>query len=201
MRRRKQKKQKKMIIVGSLCLLLCLCVGYAAFSTQISLTAKGNIKEKPNCEVNGTKIYTVTEGDGLYMDEYEDGKCTYKGTDPNNYFTYNNETWRIVSIEPDGWVKLILIPELPLEYVWDDKAMLGDGSNDWAAPADINIDLTNEWTGFLNRDWAIGSVTANNNDLQGQINDEKSKTWFGNVGLVTASEVLRANSNMVQCEV
>lgn len=48
MRKRKLKnqkyKQKKIIIIGSLSLLLFLCIGYAAFNIQLSLRAKGNIK-------------------------------------------------------------------------------------------------------------------------------------------------------------
>ena len=44
--RRKKRKQKKIIIISStLSLLLLITVGYAAFSTNLSITAKGNIKE------------------------------------------------------------------------------------------------------------------------------------------------------------
>ena len=42
----RRKKQKRLLIVSSISLLLFLCVGYAAFSTQLSLKAKGNIKQK-----------------------------------------------------------------------------------------------------------------------------------------------------------
>ncbi len=42
--RRKRKNQKKILIISSLSLLLFLCVGYAAFSTQLTMSAKGNIK-------------------------------------------------------------------------------------------------------------------------------------------------------------
>ena len=43
--RRRKNRQKKMIIIGSLSILLFLCVGYAAFSTNLNITAKGNIKD------------------------------------------------------------------------------------------------------------------------------------------------------------
>ena len=43
--RRKRRKQKKLIIILSLSLLMVITVGYAAFSTNLSITAKGNIKE------------------------------------------------------------------------------------------------------------------------------------------------------------
>ena len=43
--RRKRRRQKKTIIILSLSLLMVITVGYAAFSTNLSITAKGNIKE------------------------------------------------------------------------------------------------------------------------------------------------------------
>ena len=43
--KRRKNKQRKILIIGSLSILLFLCVGYAAFSTNLSLTAKGNIKD------------------------------------------------------------------------------------------------------------------------------------------------------------
>ena len=62
--RMRRKKQKKIIIVSTLSLLLILTVGYAAFSTTLSLKAKGNIQPRSNLYVsangsdetgNGTK--------------------------------------------------------------------------------------------------------------------------------------------------
>ncbi len=44
MRRRKRRKQRKIIIISSLILLFIITVGYAAFQTNINITAKGNIK-------------------------------------------------------------------------------------------------------------------------------------------------------------
>ena len=107
MRRRKMKRQKQMIIISSLCLLLCLCVGYAAFNTQISLKAKGNIREKPGTEIGKIFVESVTEGDGLYKDIYEEGRYIYRGQNPDNYITFNNETWRIIAKEADGTYKII----------------------------------------------------------------------------------------------
>ncbi len=107
MRRRQMKKQKRIIIISSLCLLLCLCVGYAAFQTTLTLKAKGNIKEMPNCEMGGIKVNTVTDGDGLYKDIYEEERCVYRGQDPDNYITFNGETWRIIAKEADGTYKII----------------------------------------------------------------------------------------------
>ena len=50
---------------------------------------------------------TVTSGDGLYKDEYEEGRYIYKGANPNNYVEFNNELWRIIAKETDGTMKIL----------------------------------------------------------------------------------------------
>ena len=40
----------------------------------------------------------VITGDGLYVDSYEENIYTYRGAKPNNYVTFNNESWRIISV-------------------------------------------------------------------------------------------------------
>ena len=128
MRRRQLKKQKQIIIIGSLSLLLCLCVGYAAFSTNLSITAKGNIKELPGTEIGGIKVNTVTEGDGLYEDSYETGRYIYRGSNPNNYITFNGETWRIIAKETDGTYKIIRNETLE-DRAYDKKYHRSTGKN------------------------------------------------------------------------
>lgn len=117
MRRRQMKKQKRIIIISSLCLLLCLCVGYAAFQTTLSITAKGNIKKNP-LEGPVEDVITnlvITNPDELYTDDNDN--IRYYGAEPNNYVYYNctdinNQTsdtcelWRIMGII-DGKVKII----------------------------------------------------------------------------------------------
>ena len=52
---------------------------------------------------------TTTSGDGIYRDLYESGRYIYKGKNPNNYITFNDEFagWRIISIECDGTIKIM----------------------------------------------------------------------------------------------
>ena len=109
MRRKQLKNQKRIIIISSLSLLLCLCIGYAAFSTTLNLKAKGNIKDN-SIDITDN---VVTEGDGLYEDEYEEGRYVYRGTDPNNYIMFNDELWRIIAKEADGTYKIIRNETLP----------------------------------------------------------------------------------------
>ena len=106
-RKDKRSRNKKIVLISSICLLLCLCVGHAAFSTQLSLRAKGNIKEKKAADMLLENV--VDSGDGLYKDIYEEGRYFYKGANPNNYIKFNNELWRILSVEADGTIKIILL--------------------------------------------------------------------------------------------
>ena len=117
MRRRQMKKQKRIIIISSLCLLLCLCVGYAAFQTTLSIRAKGNVKKNP-LEGPVTDVITnlvTTNTNELYTDDNDN--IRYYGVEPTNYVYYNctdinNQTsdtcelWRIMGII-DGKVKII----------------------------------------------------------------------------------------------
>ena len=146
----------------------------------------------------------VTSGDGLYKDEYEDGRYFYKGGNPNNYVTFNNEQagWRIVSIEPDKTIKIMRDASIGTQF-WDTNR-----GNNWARPASLNTYLNGNYCNSLtstaqsqivSKDWSIGAVTYENNDLADQINDENSSKWNGKVALVTISEYIRSNSNKSSC--
>ena len=147
------------------------------------------------------KDLVVNEGDGLYKDEYEDGRYIYKGANPNNNITFNNEQWKIISVESDGSIK-IMKNENVGEVMWD------IGLNNWEKPANINVYLNEEYLNTITQDsskivphvWNIGGVVYNNNNLISQINDEKDRqSQSSSVGMITASEYLRANSNVEQC--
>ena len=146
----------------------------------------------------------VTSGDGLYEDEYEDGRYFYKGGNPNNYVTFNNEQagWRIVSIEPDGTIKIMRINSIG-NQAWDSS-----NSNNWARPASLNTYLNGTYYNGLNstaqsqivaKDWSIGAVTLDNNNLATQITNENATKWNGKVALATVSEYIRSNSNKSSC--
>ena len=110
-RKSKLKGQKQILLVGLFVFVTLMTIGYAAFNTNITLHVKGNII--PTCNIGGITINTVTEGDGLYKDEYENGKCVYKGSNPDNYIEFNNELWRIISKEADGTYKILRNEALP----------------------------------------------------------------------------------------
>ena len=83
--------------------------------------------------------------------------------------------------------------------VWDSS----DSSN-WGRPASLNTYLNSTYYNGLNntaksqivaKDFSIGAVTYNSNNLATQINNENSTKWNGKIALPTMSEYLRTNSN------
>ena len=125
----------------------------------------------------------------------------YKGTNPNNYITFNNETWRIISVEADGTIKIMRNESI------GNRAFDSGNSNAWET-SDIKTYLNDTYlpTITTNQDkivshtWSIGGVTYGNRDLADQINDENGiQSQNVSVGMITASEYLRANTNTEQC--
>ncbi|MCI9585090.1 MAG: hypothetical protein HFH45_00395 [Bacilli bacterium] len=198
---RNKNKQKKLILVSAFSLLCILSVGYAAFQTALNITAKGNISSK-EIESNDLKELVVTSGDGLYKDTYEEGRYIYKGGNPNNYITFNDELWRIVSVESDGTLK-IMKSSIIVNSQWDT-----DGLNNWERPSDLNTYLNSDYYNTLSETaksqiqthlWYVGGVHFDVGSLEGMINEEKSGTWNGKIAMVSVSDYYKANSNVSLC--
>ena len=156
------------------------------------------------------RVPIVTTGDGLYEDEYEDGRYLFKGGNPNNYVTFNNEQagWRIISVEPDKTIKIMKIANINTSsnLTWDTSGSIG--SNNWARPASLNTYLNRIYYNSLNSaarsqivasNFSIGLVTSANNDMSTQVSNENSNKWYGKIALPTVSEYLRTNSNKSIC--
>ena len=152
--------------------------------------------------IGGQEVELVESGDGLYADEYEEGRYIYKGANPNNYITFNNETWRIISVENDGTIKIMRNESI------GNMEFDSENSNAWET-SDIKTYLNETYLATIttNQDkivshtWSIGAVTWNNSDLAGQIADENgTQSQSASVGMITASEYLRANTNIEECE-
>lgn len=144
----------------------------------------------------------VTTGDGLYVDTYKSGRYVYKGANPNNYITFNGESWRILSVESDGTLKIRKNGSIG-NIAWDETE-----SNNWTRPATLNTYLNNDYYNSLSKtvqnqiqshSFSIGAVTSYNTDLSGQIVSENGAIWNGNIALMSVSDYLRANTNIEQC--
>ena len=198
-RRDKRNRTKKIIITSMLCLLFVMVAGYAAFQTNLNITAKGNIKKILGGEML-KRLCESTNKDGLYKDIYENEKCTYKGANPSNYIIFNNDIWRIISISTDNTIKIIR-NEIVESRIWDTN------DNNWTT-SNINEYLNTEYLNSISTNkekivnglYSIGSVNHQRDDIQYIINGENSKLWDGKVALPTVSEYLRANDNVEKCE-
>ena len=174
-RKSKLKGQKQILLVGLFAFITLMTIGYAAFNTNITLHVKGNIKTPP-VDIAGVDVTPVTEGDGLYEDEYEEGRYVYRGTNPNNYIMFNNELWRIISKEADGTYKIVRNEVLPEEMPFDPEdyrdihsygaggtycANSSYGCNAWAATANMvgsPAEFTNEsFTGTVLLDSSLNT--------------------------------------------
>ena len=72
-----------------------------------SQAPEGYVPPAPPATIGGQKVELVESGDGLYEDSYEAGRLIYRGQNPDNYITFNGETWRIIAKEADGTYKII----------------------------------------------------------------------------------------------
>lgn len=84
----------------------------------------------------------------------------------------------------------------------------GDASGSVLKNAEINDYLNGEYFDNLDANsqkqivtysWNIGGIKQSNDDLAQQIKDEKSFVWEGKVGLINASDYLRASSDSINC--
>ena len=177
--------------------------GYAAFNTNITLHVKGNIKTKP-VDIGGVKVTPVSEGDGLYEDEYEEGRYVYRGTNPNNYIEFNNELWRIISKETDGTYK-ILRNEIVTSRLFDSRGARTTGycsqgsaptygCNAWSSTANMvgsPSEFTNgKYTGIVEADSEM--LTYLNGEYLNSItvNKDKIVNHDYNIGAIVSNNDL-----------
>lgn len=117
-KRRKHKTKSYIAIIILISFVCIMTIGYAAFNTNLTINTKGNIKT-PNASQQ-LKNTVVSTGDGLYQDPNIENRYIYKGTNPNNYINFDNELWRVVSIESDNTLKIVK-EEAIANMPWDER--------------------------------------------------------------------------------
>lgn len=129
----------------------------------------------------------------------------YKGINPNNYIKFNNELWRILSVESDDTLKIMRknsIGNMAFDYP--------SNQNNWSIPVTLNTYLNSTYYNSLSEisksliqthGWNIGFVNefSNIDSLAYTINQEKQRAWNGNVGLITISDFIKADSDISKC--
>ena len=177
MRRRKNRKQVRVIVGLSICLLLLMTAGYAAFSTNLNITAKGNIK--PINAAFQLKKNIVTSGEGLYKDEYINNRYIFKGSSPSNYIKFNNEIWRIISVESDDTLKIVKNTTLSSGISFDVRTSEKTGPR-------LNVNntyckLNSDGNYYGCNLWGSVNGTINNGNYSGTVSSDSSiKTYLNN---------------------
>ena len=171
---------------------------YATIAMDLETTSTSEMTPIELCR-NGM---FVSSGDGLYADTYETGRCIYKGANPNNFIMIDDSLWRIISIETDGTLKVISTDSLS-GIGWTD-----DDRSNWNQNPKLNKYLNETYYASLSQNvknkiqshvFYTGNITALNNNFSEQISSERNATWTGNVGLINASDYIKANTNVTQC--
>ena len=189
---RRNSKQKRIITVIMCSFLLFMTVGYAAFSTNINITAKGNIINN-SFSIDSLKNKVVTSGDGLYVDPVEENRYVYRGADPDNYVTFNGEEagWRIIAIESDGTLKLRKIESIgnfkydnssrntsdmnSSDYCNDYEESGTRGCNVWGSKTTI---LDASGSNITKMPWKIGGELKNLPNEEAYLNTYLNTTYY-----------------------
>ena len=105
-RRRRRKGSNKIIIISSLCLLLVLTAGYAAFQTNLKITAKGNIKQQTRV----IQSWSKTDQTDFHSDYYKQNIVSMTFLDNNNVPSNATESWNVSQDKENGGVMAWVIP-------------------------------------------------------------------------------------------
>ena len=104
-RRKREKRKKRIIIISVFLFLIIMTSGYAAFSTNITLHAKGNIKE-PSRVIQSWDENSQTD---FHSDYYKQNIVSITFLDNNNVPDNAAESWD-VSEDGKGGVKAWVVP-------------------------------------------------------------------------------------------
>ena len=134
-RKRRKNKQIKFIMITSLSLLFILTVGYAAFSTNLNITAKGNIIKTPE------SCFTVSDnGDGTGTITYYNETCGTKIVIPEKI---NNLTiTKIASSSSSDYLKGVFAQK-NLEYIKLPKTLKEIGTSAFFANKLSKLEIPN----------------------------------------------------------
>jgi hypothetical protein len=116
-RKRASKIELCFDIVSIIFLMSCLCFfGYRMFYYKNKLSPKDSNNQEITLLTSEIKKNTINDGDGLYNVE---NIFIYKGKDVNNYIEYSNMLFRIIKINKDNTIEMIL--DDTLNYLSYDK--------------------------------------------------------------------------------
>ncbi len=146
--------KEKLFNIISIIFLLSCCgfFGYRALYYKKYFNSL-NIKVDPDkLLINQISKETIKKGNGLYE---ENGALVYKGKIDNNYIKYSGYIWRIIKINSDSSIEIVM--DKPLNYMMYDQEM-----KDYLH-SNINEYLNNYFIKTLNTNYILKSVLCLDN--------------------------------------
>ena len=125
---------------------------YTVVNNEETITTGADTLIKLTDNKDNSGLYTIThpKDSTLQIGATEDiTEYRYRGANPKNYVTFNNETWRIIGIFPtdDGTGKIENRIKIIKDQSIGGKFWDTGKSNNWARPATLNTELN---TTYLN---------------------------------------------------
>lgn len=177
-----EKQMKKMTAIDD---ETVRCSGYVNVSYRVNTAEEKVYRVVPHVKC-GDKYETedlyvhilknedlVQEYDGLYK---VDKNYIFRGENPNNYLKIGENLYRIMSIDSDGYIKIINAKSSKLSSVWDDRYNVDTGKyngindyyvsrvrqslNEYFATGEFITDLERDI--FVKHDYCIGKRSETN---------------------------------------
>ena len=144
----------------------------------------------------------VASGDGLREDTYEENRYIYVGNTVNNYIEYSGKTWRILSIEPDGTVRLIDYTanifnkwDNNAEDMWANSTLKAYLNGNYLATIIDTSKLTSgKWKATIIYHEGLDNLSLDDLKIQ-EDNREGEDSMFAQVGLLNIGDYMKATNN------
>lgn len=104
--RNKRRKQKRILIIGVCSLLVFLTIGYAAFETNLSIMAKGNIKDLSQV----IRSWTGTSQEDFHSDYYRENIVSATFLDNSIIPDNAVDSWNVSEDKTHGGVMAWVVP-------------------------------------------------------------------------------------------
>lgn len=168
--------------------------------TTIPYTAE-TCDENANVFINYTMPELAVSGDGLYEAQGEPGRYIYRGTNPNNYINLKENgtdiSYRIISYEPDGTIKIVRDERIDESgNIWDGNTARQNANNTYCNSANG----CNVWGNQSNTYYNDQTLSELNQDFYFYYYSDSQSTNFSikpqsNYGTVTQDSSLNTYLN------
>ncbi len=138
--RRRRNKQRKIIVISLTCFLFIMVGGYAAFQTNLNITAKGNIAQKSRV----IQSWTNTDNTDFHSDYYKENIVSATFLDNNDIPSNAVESWNVSEDKEHGGVMAWVVQNSEDNtkydlYIGVDGGVIANEDSGWLFFAFLNL--------------------------------------------------------------